>query len=60
NIICSELSTTVYLLQLILLPLVSVLLTTAYISSDESSPYRKHIPDPQTFQNGIPVTAGAL
>ncbi|UWN40129.1 hypothetical protein FORC89_p001 (plasmid) [Salmonella sp. FORC89] len=38
----------------------SVLLTTAYISSDESSPYRKHIPDPQTFQNGIPVTAGAL
>lgn len=36
NISCSEKSISVYLLQLILLPLESVLLTIAYISSDES------------------------
>lgn len=39
----------VYLLQLILLPLVSVLLTTAYISDDEcGSCLRSVLPDPQT------------
>lgn len=34
----------VYSLQFILLPLVSVLLTTAYISSDECGSYQKPVP----------------